>query len=137
MSLSAQSFGQEEEEEEEEEGEEVSRPLFAAQALLNQAWPAWEADTRPGWDRMDSRMSEVPGTRTTASRETHRACLRQSHLSRSNPIWIWQQVSYIRCCNSRVEPRWKPSTIWLFLILALKLLNSPLIFPRYSKVDTK
>ena len=121
MSLSAQSFGQEEEEE--EEGGEVSRPLFAAQALLNQAWPAWEGDTRLAWDRMDSRMSEVPGTQTTASRETHRACLRQSLLSRSNPIWIWQQVSYISCCNSRVEPRWKPSTIWLFLILALKLLT--------------
>ena len=111
MSLPAQSCGQQE-----EEGQ-ATRPLYAARALLNQVWLGWALPTRPGQARMDSPMSEVPGTQTTVSPETHRACLRQSLPSQSNPT-----DSYVSCSESRVEQSWQPST-WLFFILALNFLT--------------
>ena len=114
LSLSAQSC----EQQEEEEVAIPHPPLYEAEASLNLAYLGWPVRTRLGWGLMDSPMSEAPETPTTASRETHRACLRRSLLCQSNPtVWILIRAG-------RTET--------LFLILALNFLNSPLIIPRYS-----
>ena len=127
MSLPAQSSGQQEEGEE----EEVTHPLYVALVLLNQVWLGWPVATRPGQARMDSPMSEVPGTQTTVSRETHRACLRRSLLSRSDPTESHSYVTLFRGQN-------RVGSLYLALLdPGTKLFNFTLIFPWYSKVDTK